>query len=339
MSALQTWVDSREKPNNPLAIEIGPGTFNKGFTCRSGRYITLRGSGRENTIIDTLGPAMSIYANCTLSVQDIKLIGTFITVNPSGEGSITTWTNVDIEGTGYAWSEGGCGAVQPKHFWFSSRIRTKTGFGIARAYSTCSENWFFGSEITAIGTESNTEVAAILLDGSETHVYGSVIRVLSEPGVTLEPGQTKQNKVVKGMVAVHAWDSEIHIHGTGIDVISKEANDVVALLAATSASMIHTNASSFVLTTGDGGKITRVRNEFNANVSSPFLWGQRDEPPANLDSVDGADMIVETNCDSTGCHPIPTQNETHLLIYNESCNEQSHGPWFDVVTGKCRGAQ
>jgi len=339
MTTLQNWVDNvRPNPNDVLSIEIGPGTWNTPFTCNSGRNITLRGSGRENTIINTTGPALLLFSDCNINVQDIKIVGTLNAITVTGGGvGVTTWTNVDVEGLGYGWSEGCSAGNQSKHFWFSSRIRTKTAFGLARSYSTCSENWFFGSEITTIATESNTEAVALVMAGSETHVYGSVVRAISEPGVTLEPASASGAKTVKGMVTVAAYDSEIHIHGTGIDLISAEPNDVIALLAADPASMVHTNASSFSLSTGQGGKITRIKNDYNADVSSPFMWKQSEEPPTNFVSQNGADMIVETKCDSTGCHPIPTQNETHLLIYNDSCNYADHGPWFDVVTGKCRG--
>ncbi len=48
------------------------------------------------------------------------------------------------------------------------------------------------------------------------------------------------------------------------------------------------------------------------------------------------DTFVETDCESDGNCDSGTGTETHLMIYNDTCDDTS--PWFDSTRGKCRGA-
>lgn len=95
--------------------------------------------------------------------------------------------------------------------------------------------------------------------------------------------------------------------------------------------MVHANESSYNLVNNGGGLITRILNN-GGHVHAPYTWENHDNPPA-INSVTGADMAVENDCSSAGCQS--TGTETHLLVYNTNCT--ANGPWFDVVTGKCRG--
>jgi hypothetical protein len=338
MSDLVDWITNIRIPQqtNPLLVEIGPGTFSGDYICANGGYVTLQGSGRQNT---TIGPgaayAIELVDSCTLDVRDLTIKG-----GPLGGifhtgtgGGVTTWSNVDLISTAYGWTEG-CttGTNTSKHYWFSSRIVTSTGQGIARAYSTCGENWFLGSEITAIATAGNEAVALVTKSNEthENHVYGSVIRAIANAGVILPPAAPSIPGTVKGLVAVAGYGGTIHIHGTGIDVISTAGNQIAALIASNGA-MIHANESSYNMSTGTGGKLTRILNN-GGDVRAPYLWEQNSQPPSIV-SANGADMAVQTNCAASGCQT--TGTETHLLIYNTSCTG-SGGPWFDVVTRACR---
>jgi hypothetical protein len=97
--------------------------------------------------------------------------------------------------------------------------------------------------------------------------------------------------------------------------------------------MIHADVSAYNLKTS--GSVTRISN-LGGSVKAPYRWAQDNQPPSVI-SDNGADMAVETNCDDTSCHDQDTGPETHLLIYNDNCQVGNHGPWFDVVTGRCRG--
>jgi hypothetical protein len=73
-------------------------------------------------------------------------------------------------------------------------------------------------------------------------------------------------------------------------------------------------------------------------VNSPFLWQQGTLPPISptetslLNSEDGADQYVETDCESDG--DCTGGDEAHLMVYNASlCGNAS---WLDTVTGRCR---
>lgn len=336
MADLVNWINSTRKPNasKPLLVNIGPGQFT-GFSCLNGGYTTLRGAGRSNTTIggptDYVGVSVS---NCTkLDFQDLKVThktNAFNTVFWQGSGT-SNWSNVDVIGGSYAWVDtdstttaNSCSlAGRSTHYWFSSRIVATTDVGLTKGYiAQCSISWFFGSEITASVTAAGSADSIALRvsnNYSEAHVYGSVIRAISPAGISAP------------LVAVHADNGgAIHIHGTGIDVISVEPSPILALTASGNG-MIHANEAAYNLSTGAGGTITRVSNS-GGHIHAPYLWAQHSSPPA-VATVRGADMAVEDDCAASGCQSVGS--ETHLLISNDSCTGAG-GPWFDVVTGRCR---
>jgi hypothetical protein len=311
MSSLITWISNTRQPSaaSPLVVEIGPGTFGQ-FGCANGGYTTLRGSGREKTVI-TNGAAFSSafhVDNCTqLEFSELTIKGTSSALHSMDwiGGGTSTWSDVDIIGNAYGWYDGG-----GTHYWFGSRIINKPGFGVSRAYLTSGENWFFGSEITAEGMNSAGDVVAFeVRTGGEVHVYGGAIRSVVSGGGT---GSTVNAARAIGTGA------EIHIHGTGIDVISVPANNIAALIAA-SGTKIHANASAYNLSTGAGGTISRIVNN-GGHVHAPYLWEEHPTPP-NIVSVTGADMAVVTD----GTQP-------HLVIYSDNCTSK----WFDTSTNACR---
>jgi hypothetical protein len=86
------------------------------------------------------------------------------------------------------------------------------------------------------------------------------------------------------------------------------------------------------------GSAVRTRERNGGRVDSPLLWAEGTAPPtggsaSDLQSETGSDLFVETDCASVGCQAAGT--EPHLLVYSAAC--ATAGPWFDTVTGRCRG--
>lgn len=335
MNTMNTWIFNTRvrSKTNPLLVEIGPGLFyTSQFTCEDEGYITLRGSGRQHTTIKSNGGyTLALRPECNLDVENLRIedrdpisLGAVnIGSSLGGAPGKTTWNNVDIDSKAYGWTESGCSGST--HYWFGSRINVRTGFGIARGYSTCSISWFYGSEITATATGGSEAIAIIGKGGgNETHFYGGNLRVLAGDGINMQSAAKGDNSagVVKGLVAVSAGpQDEIHIHGTGIDVISAEANNTAALLGWND-SFIHASESSYAMKTGAGGTKTRILPYSNTDIRAPHDWHQGTTAP-DIVSVTGADNFVDIG----GAFPV-------MYIYNSNC-ASSGGPWSDL-SGQCR---
>ena len=151
----------------------------------------------------------------------------------------------------------------------------------------------------------------------EIHVYGSVLRALVD-------GDTRDN-----LSAAFARGGKIHIHGTGIDVISNTGKNITALSVDTNGE-IHANQSSFFLSSGSGAKVTRINN-MGGHIHAPYLWEHIPNPSTvpNFVSANGADMSVVTTGTSDG-HP-------HTVIYSTTCASISPAAaWWDAVDKVCR---
>jgi hypothetical protein len=350
LSGLQAWVDARASNAPPLVIEIGPGTF-KNFNCDNKNDISLKGSGPEVTKLSGTILSYGIQAwNCQrFNVQDLSVVSPGFAVVWNGTGS-SRWTNVTVEGADLgAWVDGldptGCPAVtnttKPVHYWFNSRLRGRGQNYIAY----CSENWFFGSEFTVTGKSgfftSSSSALVVGTSGASTtakpevHVYGSVVRVMvgtsdSYPAPT--PG------VTNGVIAVVASkDGEVHLHGTGIDVINTGGlGSTIAALSAYEGGSIHAHGSAYNLKKGNGtsAKVVRILADTNpaTHVHAPYQWEEHTTLPV-ITSVTGADMAIETDCAATGCTTVGT--EAHLFIYRTACTG-ANGPWWDIIAKKCR---
>lgn len=337
---LQTWIGSIRKPtaSKPLRVEIGPGRFVAGFTCPEGvSNITLSGSGPENSFIGSSSTQAGLTTapgstSCSqLAVNDLTLEGGVWAVNWRSSGN-TRWNNVTLRGGSYGWLDHNCPVnTRGKHYFFSSRILSGGGMlNPSKGYgSECGENWLFASEIVATG---HTEDAAkgLYLNNSEAHVYGGVIRVIAAPGVTFlnagtGPGASDNpaSHEGQGLFAVlSSSNSEIHIHGTGIDVIGNELPNNIAAIMATSGGSIHANEAAYNLKTGTGGTITRILDEnspLDHKVHAPFLWGPHSVTP-NVISTDGSDIAVVN------------EGTPRFVIYNNTCSSR----WFDVGANACR---
>lgn len=320
LAELVPWIWDIRNPtsSSPLLVKIGSGTFTGQFSCNEGGHVSLQGSGVGNTILKN--PAMPIsVTNCTelkfshLTVKNetVSLLGIMWI-----GGGTSIWENVEVDVTGYGWSEGAGGGCQwepGEHYWFSSKITTRTyqySKSSTAYYATCDVSWFFGSEITSKGTVNGAVVKPINAIGGEVHVYGSVIRAIAEPGISTAEINAAQARV----------GGEVHIHGSGIDLISTEGNDLIALKAQ-AGSMIHANQSSFVMKTGAGGTKTRILEEGDGHVHAAYLWEKSAIAP-DIKSTTGSDMVVITNT---------SDDKPHLLISNSTCPSK----WHDTVTNEC----
>lgn len=335
-ASLQTWMTSQRATNaGPLVVNIGAGTFDP-FSCSDSNDISLKGSGRGVTVMSS--PQFGLTAsNCfNFHVQDLTLsatdLGFSFGVFWTNEGT-STWDNVEVVGGVYGWSEQCSDSqIRPVHRWFSSEIRSKR----KTAYSVgCSENWLTGSEITAEGSGLSGELTAISVRkqeiatvSPEIHVYGSVIRVIASDGAEFVPPEGTSSVNSKGMIAVFAGtEADVHIHGTGIDVLGNhEPNDVAALLVA-NGGMIHANQSSYVMRTAAPGKEYRLKND-GGMLMAPYQW-ESNVLQKTLVSVDGADTTYELVPDPSGA------SRPRTLSYSSTCNGPG-GPWFDVATQTCR---
>ena len=128
-------------------------------------------------------------------------------------------------------------------------------------------------------------------------------------------------------------NSEIHIHGTGID-ISHNGSGTISFLNSDISSAIHAFESAFSIQNSGQGQITRITG--TGKISSSYNWGARTEPPIitsknGYDSYTEIDCPISNNCGSGGDFP-------HMMIYREECTGQSinQGPWYDTVTKLCR---
>jgi hypothetical protein len=320
IASLDTWIWGTRNPSStaPLRVDIGPGTFEGLLTCNNSGYVSYRGSGMGITVIrnQTIGPvSVDGCVNMKFSNLTMQNYGSILGIRWMNGGS-SVWHNVELDMVGYGWWEGagsGCAWEPGTHYWFGSRLTSRTaglGGGAVAYYATCDVSWFIGSEMTGIGdTSASGVVHPVRAPGGELHFYGSVIRALSEPGVTTD------------LTAVEAMaGGEVHIHGTGIDVISAEGNDITSLAVLDSTGTIHANQASFVMKTGAGGSKTRIVNN-GGTVRAPYLWEKGTTPPA-ISSQNGSDMAVITNT---------TDGQPHLLIYSDNCPSN----WFDTVTATC----
>jgi hypothetical protein len=322
-----------------LTVEIGPGTFgNIGLNC-GGTWgnITFRGAGRKSTIIGTGSGAYSLnLLNCiSMTFQDMTIgpmPGGFGGINWQGTGK-SVWQNIDFfSAQTYGWQDvtWNCPTnTRGAHYWFNSRIVSTSNQGAARPYiSRCAEDWFFGSEITANpGTSvGDAFVLRAISDRSEIHYYGGVLRLITGAGIT---GYGYDPTEFTGMaIALAEGGGEIHIHGTGIDILSTEGNPVIGL-AANNGGEIHANGSAYFIKNGSTGSVTRLDNDSGSgHVHAPYLWEHVPSPATipNFTSLSGADQTTVTVGTSDG-HP-------HTAVYSSTC--PANAGWYDTTDKVCR---
>lgn len=354
-SEVVSWLDNTRNPNaGPLRIEIGPGRFGA-FNCNTHNDVSLVGSGPGITILQG-GSAAGIHGfGCfNFNVQDLTAESIFISVRWEGDGS-STWSNVHVlpnsliipglpnfkkENT-YGWSEGSCDGIskenRPVHRWVSSRI---VATGKTAYLAACSENWFFGTQLVAAGSGFENGLRGITVAAfpsnntsfPEVHVYGGNIQVVAND--TVEFDTLTATVDGQGIIAaVVGKRGELHVHGTGIDVIGNNNGNNIAALGVADGGFIHASESAYVMKTGAGGKKYRILNE-GGIVKAPYTWEEEILTPGTpaLVSDNGKDMVIENVCSNA---PTCTETRPHMMVYTAECTDTG-GPWFDTTANACR---
>ena len=369
--ALWVLIFRQPTPETPLLIDVGPGKFLPSenpnvpgtpyyeiFACLHdppfyvASNITLRGAGPGVTVIGDASLAGLQYpfnaSNCeNIHVQDLTLASPEYGVYWRGGGS-STWQNVEIIGQKAGWYDVSCSpGNRAVHYFFASRIRTNGEGAVsdAIAMDVCSENWLYGSEISALGNANSdpglTDLTAIRVrkdpigHTGDVRVFGSAIRAGS---LGLDSGHAAFAQAT----GIAVKDGAVfHSHGGIINATASNIAGAAAtgLSVSGAGSFGHTPGTAFVVKPGFGGTGTRVAALLSGTVQSPFLWQSGATPPTSMTeanelvSENGQDMFVETDCGQNG-NCSGGGNETHLMIYNVMCG--STNPWFDTVTGACR---
>lgn len=345
-----TWNTRQPSATSPLLIAVGPGafqtqdpTFCDATTAPRG-HVTVRGSGRDNTVFFSIsrpaGAVITVIGCSELSFQDLTIRGKTGEADWGVEwsyGGNSNWTNVQIEAPGFAWYDSGDGSCAPglggRHNWFSSTLKTTGGLpfssnfadGIIAYHSLCGDAWLWGSEVLNNSSASNRPRTGIKVVGSgaQAHLYGSNVRVSSL--ISSSYGFTGLFAASGGMIHIHGGEVSTRAEGSG-------NQSVIGAIATGTGSLVHGHETSWGLLASGTGSATRLSSTGGGKVESSFTWTPATQPPAII-STNGADSFIETDCASAGCQSGGT--ETHLHIYNSSCT--TAGPWFDVVTGRCRG--
>lgn len=337
--ALTSWMSVIRKPSAsaPLDVQVGPGTFGRlPVTCNPANgytgHIAFNGAGPRQTVFSFTAGGQPPYGivevrNCTkmafsnLKIEAKPIVFAYGYIVWHGGGT-SHWNNVVAEVSARGWQEQDCAATPGSHYWFNSRIISRPVSNIGKTYeATCDNTWFFGSEIVfntdrpgTIGSDGGvngtTYQTLIANNDREIHVYGSNIRALSENGGVNGTGTL--------IAATANSGSQIHIHGTGIDLITNDNKNIVAL-SATSGGMIHANESAYVMKTA-GGTATRISNN-GGSIQAPYLWQEGATPP-NVTSANGSDMAVITST---------SDGQPHLTISSTSCASG----WYDTAANQC----
>lgn len=346
MSTLTTWIWNARRPGQtsgrtPLMVDVGPGLFSGSFTC-DGRadddasasgvqhrgHVTIRGAGVNNSVLED-DQAVVTLACENLVFENMTFRSTSPEQGVSNVGGNTTWNHVELSARNYAWNDGiGDGECSTreipkgKHIWNNSRILATSGqWGTIAYYNHCDDALFLGSEINAEATSNALGVkrnVAIFTYGGNIRIYGGAIRVLSGPGIVADGALGASVAVLTARP-----EAEVHIHGTGIDMISADPNPLRAFYMG-QGGMIHANGAAYMMRTGAGARVERIYLEPESPmpmVMAPYLWEPMATPP-NIYSLTGQDTVVVTQT---------ADEKPHTLVYAESCATR----WFDNNTNDC----
>jgi hypothetical protein len=335
-------------------VDIGPGEFDR-FECPAATppngYVTLRGSGREQTRIkggDSVNKGAITADGCeNLSFQDLTLIGTALGVVWAGSGS-SQWSNVEVRAVtnfnffAFGWYDIGDCDPESKalHYWFGSKIHATGAYAANLGYyAKCSENWFYGGEIEADmsnypgQTIASTAIhnAVRLETNGDFRAFGSALRARLGPFCGSVGSHVAVDIQDNGMFHMHGGIINATAVPEGISC-SSPVNLASTAIKVQDDGFAHTPGTAFVVKAGGSGVAKRTEAQGNATVQSPYLWPSGDEPP-NVTTITGYDLFVETDCDQNGdCDA--AGNETHLMIYNVAACPTSK--WFDSTLGSCR---
>jgi hypothetical protein len=254
------------------------------------------------------------------------------------------------------------------HYWYGSKITVKAGTAGAQATpvaigynAACGETWFYGGEITVQGaaaseggpgSASRYQAAVVTGGPGQFQAFGSLLRSIAGPiagggSASFNPslGATGLAAVIVGfdvsLSTGPAPGGHFHLHGGNATADASAAGGNSTSLLVLTGGVAHTPGASFVSRPGTGGTAYRLTNDGGTAIS-PLLWQASTERPSGhhdatgvLQSDDGHDLFVETDCDETGDCDSPGGEEAHLMVINPTkCGTAD--PWFDVVTGRCR---
>lgn len=338
MSDLEAWLANTRDTTNlqPVMVDIGPGTFDS-FECDGFEQLTLRGSGRNQTVIETAGtPNGMNFTQCDqVHVQDLSVRSTSVGVAWSGPGE-STWTNVDVTAGSVGWADydaiidtgngRGCTPeMRSKHTLWSTTWKVVGDGGTYGWLSTCAQAFLFGSEVLATGKAPMHGFSLGI--GGDARVYGGLVKV-----TVTEVGEDSAFGIRSGSGTSQLPGGTFHMHGGIIVVDASQAGgdqDVVGILSRETG-FTHTLDTAMVVKAGGEGTAYRVFDEGGV-AQAPLLQASGTTPPTALSGT-GRDLFVETDCDASGLCEGGT--ETHLMVSNPAlCGED---PWFDTVTGRCR---
>jgi len=344
------WNIRRPSATSPVHIQVGPGNFEP-FSCSAGTgnngYVSLTGAGPGKTVFVKGGTSMEgvLVDSCVdLEFKDLGVrsdLGTGIRWTGGGN---SRWVNVDVNGRTAAWSDT-CLEEKPVHFWFNSRLVSPSG-GNWVYQANCGEHWIYASDvelqITNITATGGPSVIWAKNNG-DIRMFGSTVRATIPPGLGGENYQPLR-RGIDYITGIYVSDGgRFHMHGGIISLNAKSSamNYAVMGITETRNGFAHTPDTAFNLTPAGTGEIFRLwTDNQSSNVHSPFLWPPGIKPP-NINPVNGsligADLFVETDCDSSGnCETANVDNQrSHMMIYDTRCTIS--GPWFDSTRGKCRG--
>jgi hypothetical protein len=343
------WDGGRNDPpsaGDEVIVDVGVGEFDP-LVCPDKNpdsgWVTFRGAGRDRSIFvlsEGYHAAAITAVNCwKLGFQDLGTRSDAHGALWAGDGE-STWTNVDMVGEVMGWYDFACAgsgsAPSGKHWVFGSRIWGNQGGW----YGDCGAAWIYGSEITA--TPKAASVAAVgvhVTHRADARVYGSNVRVSPDASLAANTSGISLTGVLVGNstngITTEAKGT-FHMHGgvIAVNAAQLEAADATGVETDDGQApnaMAHVLDTSFLVQRGtSSGTSTRASGD---GVMSSFVWQNGTAPPvSNLVSENGADMYVETDCQSGGtCN---SGTETHLMIYRAACGASN--PWFNVVTGACR---
>jgi hypothetical protein len=355
MEDLADWLygerPTQTPPIKPVLIDIGPGEFGP-FTCDGHHDITLRGAGRNITILRHgvfSGAAIGIGGCDRIHVQHLTAIATGVP-NASAvkgfakqgfdSGVTTTWTNVELIGDSYAWWEQDvtltgsppeCTEAQMSTHWVYDSIFRNIGDGsVSYVFAaTCSRTFLYATEL-----EGPSNAITIGFQG-DVRAYGGVLRAVPSPDHSFSSISTVVLNNQKGV---------FHMHGGVIVADASAATGNVNARAiqvggGNSTAFVHTHETAFLVRAAGDGNAVRILNNPGAMVQSPSLHHPSADPPSSgvpggageFRSTHGQDLFVETDCSADGdCEGGGSQ--AHLMVYDSSCTEK----WRNVVTGRCR---
>jgi len=366
---LLNWVWGTRQPsvNNPLLIDIGPGTFilqksDGGYLklCDGGSDVTFKGSGVDRTIISGSGGTLNLIPfvitdavikvkDCNnLTFQDMSIktkpndvaLGGILGVGWIGGGN-SVWNNVHIESDYWAWVDL-CSAtgIPGKHKWFGSSLESLGGGAVNSVYrSDCALNLIHGSEFLTVRRPNDNDLLEFFVaveantQNAQIQLYGTSVRAIYPSN-----GSGSTSYKTTSITGLKANDGGvIHMHGGIISVRSEHPGTFFNAIGAevNNGGIIHTLETAYGMKASGAGIIKRLVNN-NGSISSPFQWSSSNTPPL-IESINGYDTFIEIDCDAAGdCSgnaPADSQHP-HMMIYDNKCS--LNGSWFDMVTNDCR---